>query len=75
MRDNNISIGTYGIIILILIGLVILSNICNDFHWNNGHCSCGGKWVYEQPIGHQYTTYYLYHCDKCGTTCEFRKRR
>lgn len=38
--------------------------------WNNGYCECGGHWVYEQAIGHAYSTSYLYKCDKCGKTLE-----
>lgn len=21
--------------------------------WNNGYCECGGKWEYEQAVGHR----------------------
>lgn len=38
--------------------------------WNNGYCECGGHWVYEQAVGHAYSTSYLYKCDKCGKTLE-----
>ena len=44
--------------------------------WNNGiHRGCGGNWVYEQAVGHRYTTNYLYHCDKCGATIEISDKR
>lgn len=44
--------------------------------WNNGCCDeCGGKWVYEQAVGHQYTTQYLYHCEDCGNTIAIYERR
>lgn len=39
--------------------------------WNNGRCSCGGKWEYEQAIGHRNSTTYMYICDKCGKRHEF----
>lgn len=38
--------------------------------YNNGHCPCGGHYVYMQAVGHRYTTDYLYKCDKCGRTIE-----
>lgn len=41
--------------------------------WNNGYCNCGGHWVYEQAIGHSYSTSYLYRCDECGKTIELWK--
>ena len=44
--------------------------------WNSGHCDeCGGEWVYEQAIGHQYSTTYLYHCKDCDNTIEIYERR
>ena len=43
--------------------------------YNDGvHKGCGGHWVYETAIGHQYTTSYIYHCDKCGITVELNDR-
>lgn len=39
--------------------------------WNNGYCECGGKWEYEQAVGHRYDTSYIYICDKCGKREEF----
>lgn len=71
-------VGTFiiiAVVILLGVGLVSCSNTVNDSKWNNGYCTCGGKWVYDQPIGHQYSTYFLYECDKCGKTCEFSKKR
>ena len=47
----------------------------DDKVWNNGRCSCGGEWVYEQAIGHKYDTDYIYKCDKCGTRYEFDEMR
>ena len=63
------------VVILLCVGLVSCGNAVNDTRWNNGYCSCGGKWVYDQPIGHQYSTYFLYECDKCGKTYEFSEKR
>ena len=43
--------------------------------YNNGiHKGCGGHWVYETAIGHQYTTSYIYQCDKCGITIEISEK-
>lgn len=39
--------------------------------YNNGiHEGCGGHWVYETAVGHRYSTYFIYNCDKCGETVE-----
>ena len=73
--DYTIDITVLGIMLAICIVILgILAGI-NDGKWNDGHCSCGGNWVYEQPIGHMYSTYYLYECDSCGKCYEFRKKR
>lgn len=68
------------IAIIVVIGLLIvgafLLNSCSeakDFEvWNDGyHEYCGGRWEYEQAIGHRYDTDYIYVCDKCGMRHEF----
>jgi len=41
--------------------------------WNNGYCECGGHWKYEQAVGHQYMTTYVYKCDECGNRIEVSK--
>lgn len=51
---------------LLVIGLVS----CGRAAWNNGYCACGGHWRYEQAVGHQYGTFYIYRCDKCGKRIE-----
>ena len=39
--------------------------------YNNGVCQkCGGHLEYEQAVGHQYYTSYIYKCDKCGDRIE-----
>lgn len=59
------------ILIIVFIGAVIIGARKQDKkEWNNGYCECGGHWVYEEAIGHAYTTTYMYRCDKCGKTIE-----
>jgi len=66
---------TAGILFTICaIGCKIDSNIDND-KWNGGYHSCGGKWVYEQAVGHRYSTNYIYQCNKCGMREEFTEYR
>ena len=43
--------------------------------WNNGYCTCGGKWEYEQAVGHRGSTSYIYVCDKCGNRIEISEIR
>ena len=43
--------------------------------WNNGYCDCGGRWEYEQAVGHKSTTSYIYVCDKCGNRIEISEMR
>jgi hypothetical protein len=43
----------------------------NTITWNDGYCKCGGKWEYQEAVGHRYSTNYLYKCDKCGRIVEF----
>lgn len=62
----------YGLILLVICALLyfIVCN-ANTLTWNDGYCECGGKWEYQQAIGHRYSTSYLYKCDKCGRMVEF----
>lgn len=63
---------------LIIIGLVIIVAIIvsmcsynvDESLWNEGRCTCGGYWRYEQAVGHRFTTDYIYRCDKCGDIIE-----
>ena len=65
--------------VCILVGIIILGfgalRCIDNNAWNDGYHSCGGKWVYEDAVGHAYNTTYLYKCDKCGEYHEFRKFR
>lgn len=41
--------------------------------YNDGVCkACGGHYVYEQAVGHRYSTSYLYRCDGCDAIIEIR---
>lgn len=44
-------------------------------NWNDGYCNCGGHWEYLQAVGHQYTTTYIYECDRCGKHIELKNER
>lgn len=69
------------IIISIGITFAILAVCCkidsnvDNTRWNGGYHQCGGKWVYEQAVGHRYSTDYIYKCDKCGMIEEFSEYR
>lgn len=55
----------------ILIAILFVCRVVDASGWNGGYCSCGGKWRYQQAVGHRYETMYLYECDKCGKAKEF----
>jgi hypothetical protein len=60
----------------LLIGLVFVCGSCAEKEdiavWNDGyHEDCGGRWEYEQAVGHANDTDYMYICDKCGVRYEF----
>ena len=66
--------------LLIALALIFIvwigTSISDDNAWNNGYCSCGGKWQYEQAVGHRYyDTNYIYRCDKCDKIHEFEEYR
>lgn len=57
--------------IVLLIVLLFIRSCASSSIWNNGICSyCGGHYKFQQAIGHQYTTNYIYICDKCGHSIE-----
>lgn len=57
------------IIVVIIIIFAVYS--VNSSQWNDGYCSCGGRWRYQEAVGHRYSTNYIYKCDKCGKVKEF----
>jgi hypothetical protein len=67
------------IALLIFIALLFILKFFTATHdynvWNYGYCECGGKWVYQQAVGHYYSTDYIYKCDKCGKIHEFDEMR
>ena len=70
---------TVTMIALFVIGAVELDKYedkIDDDLWNNGYCSeCDGQWIYEQAVGHRYSTSYIYVCDKCGKRIEIGEIR
>ena len=70
MKDWGELIGAL-IPIIVVILLVFVAYSVNVNQWNDGYCSCGGKWVYQEAVGHGYNTTYIYKCDKCGKVKEF----
>ena len=62
-------------ILILGIIIVILLACCENKHYqdqyNNGICPvCGGKYEYQQAVGHRYTTHYIYKCNGCGDLIE-----
>lgn len=66
---------TVGIVFAICAGLCKIESTIDNANWNGGYHQCGGKWVYEQAVGHRASTDYLYKCDKCGMIEEFDEYR
>lgn len=61
--------------LLLILGIsmifaVFATGCSRSSFWNDGECSCGGHWKYEQAVGHAYTTSYIYQCDECGSIIE-----
>lgn len=72
MTDKDYTNFAVGIILIFIAAVLWVS----DFNtWNGGYCSCGGHWVYQQAVGHRYSTHYIYKCDTCGEIHEFMKKR
>lgn len=59
------------IMIVIMVVVLAFESANDEKKWNNGFCSCGGRWEYQQAVGHKYDTNYIYKCDKCGKIKEF----
>lgn len=67
---KNIILAILIVIILVIIVYFIGDTISSN-EYNNGICTrCGGSYAYQQAIGHQFTTSYMYQCNKCGNVIE-----
>ena len=71
-----------GYVILIILIIVFIIGVgigavkySDEKAWNNGRCECGGHFEYEQAVGHQYSTSYIYTCDSCGKHIEIWEER
>ena len=62
-------------IVAMTVGAAKCSNKLDEEEWNNGYCECGGHFEYEQAVGHQYRTSYIYKCDSCGRRIEVWEER
>ena len=66
------SVGLRIIIVIVLLFAVLfvgsrITHRLNTNAYNNGVCTtCGGRYVYQQAVGHQYSTDYIYICNQCG---------
>lgn len=68
------------LMLTIILGLSIALSIRyagakkDEQKYNGGICTeCGGHYIYQQAIGHQVDTDYIYICDKCGSMIELDK--
>ena len=80
MRYRNNDLEAKGWLFLVFCIILAIVWMLGGMHeidvWNGGvHSGCGGHWVYEQAVGHRYTTDYIYRCDKCGYRYEFNEMR
>ena len=51
-----VSLVILGIIIGLLLMVCRFESSNDEKVWNNGYCSCGGRWEYQQAVGHRYDT-------------------
>ncbi len=71
IKDILIVIGVFVVILLLVGGIWLCVEHADKTEYNNGVCQeCGGHLEYEQAVGHQYSTSYIYKCDKCGKRIE-----
>lgn len=74
--DDHLDLKAGSAMVLVVILLLVIVHMLAYHHdtttWNNGcHASDGGKWEYQQMVGHKSNTYYAYKCSKCGKIVEF----
>lgn len=61
----------FPIVIAILVAIIMLTNIMSFNEYNNGICrDCGGRFVYQEAVGHRRSTHYIYICENCGNLVE-----
>jgi hypothetical protein len=69
---------------LLIILLIFADYKADKKAWNNGFCSCGGRWEYvedshhlsySKDSGYHDTKKYIYKCNKCGKMHEFNELR
>lgn len=70
------------LMVTIILGLSIAFSIAyagakiDERKYNGGICTkCGGRYIFQQAIGHQVDTDYIYICDKCGYMVELDSYR
>ena len=82
MKDLKGAVVSFFVAVIVFISIAAvmayvghIAKLNDERVWNNGKCSCGGNWVYDQAVGHYADTDYIYKCDSCGTYHEFCVRR
>lgn len=76
MKDELMVYGGMGLIFVIIIIVMFgIVGVIDNEKWNDGHCTCGGNWEYQQAVGHHVTTTYIYECDQCGKIIEINEHK
>ena len=78
MKDVILAISGFILFIALIFAVLIgIYNYCEHEQykkdvvtWNDGYCQCGGEWEYQQAVGHQVSTEYIYKCNKCNALFE-----
>lgn len=71
IKEILVVIGIFVAILLLVGGIWLCMEHVDKTEYNHGVCQeCGGHLEYEQAVGHQYLTSYIYKCDKCGKRIE-----
>ena len=66
-----VSIGAIAVLVIVFLVSCLILRSCDKTEYNNGACQvCGGHLEYEQAVGHQYGTTYMYKCENCGKRIE-----
>ena len=61
-------------LLIVLLAIITISYKIDRDKYNNGICrNCGGTLIYQQAIGHKYSTSYMFKCNKCHKMYEFDK--